>query len=67
MPVVVVYMWSGVSAEAKRRVISGITRVFEGLGIPPHATEVIVVEVPKENWGIGGEPASEKLKEVRPP
>ncbi|MEM1525981.1 MAG: tautomerase family protein [Ignisphaera sp.] len=67
LPVIVVYMWSGVSDGAKKGIIFGITKVFEELGIPPHAVEVIIVEVPKENWGVGGEQASEKLKEVKPP
>ncbi|MEM3980823.1 MAG: tautomerase family protein [Ignisphaera sp.] len=67
LPIVIVYMWSGVSNEAKKKIISGITRVFEELSIPPHAVEVIIVEIPKENWGIGGEQAIEKFKEVKPP
>jgi len=53
MPVVHVYMWSGVSREAKVRIVKGITKVFEELGIPSQAVEVIIQEVPKENWGIG--------------
>lgn len=67
MPIVVVYMWSGVSNEAKKRIVSGITEVFEKLGVPKHAVEVVILEIPKENWGVGGELASEKLKEVKPP
>jgi 4-oxalocrotonate tautomerase len=67
MPIVHVYMWSGVSREAKEKIIKGITRVFEELGIPGHAVEVVILEVPKENWGVGGELASEKFKEARPP
>jgi 4-oxalocrotonate tautomerase len=67
MPIVHVYMWSGVSREAKEKIIKGITRVFEELGIPGHAVEVVILEVPKENWGVGGELASEKFKETRPP
>ncbi len=67
MPIVHVYMWSGVSKEAKAKIIKGVTRVFEELGIPAHAVEVVIHEVPKENWGIGGEQASEKLKEAKPP
>ncbi|MEL9941088.1 MAG: 2-hydroxymuconate tautomerase family protein [Ignisphaera sp.] len=67
MPVVVVYMWSGVSREAKEKIIKGITKVFEELGIPAQAVEIIIHEVSKENWGVGGEPASEKFKEVKPP
>ena len=67
MPIVHVYMWSGLSRETKARIIKGITKVFEELGIPGHAVEVVIHEVPKENWGIGGEQASEKFKETKPP
>jgi 4-oxalocrotonate tautomerase len=67
MPIVHVYMWSGVSRETKVRIIKGITKVFEELGIPRQAVEVVIHEVPKENWGIGGELASEKFKELRTP
>jgi 4-oxalocrotonate tautomerase len=67
LPVVHVYVWSGTSKEAKRRIVSGITKVFEELGIPPQAVEVLVFEVPKESWGVGGELASERFKDVNPP
>lgn len=67
MPIVHVYVWSGVSKEAKEKIIKGITKVFEELGIPGHAVEVVILEVPRENWGVGGEIASEKFKEARPP
>jgi len=69
MPIVHVYMWSGVSKEAKAKIIKGITRVFEGLEIPAHAVEVVIHEVPKENWGIRGEQTSEseKFKKTKPP
>jgi 4-oxalocrotonate tautomerase len=66
-PIVHVYMWSGLSREAKARIIKGITKVFEELGIPGQAVGVVIHEVPKENWGVGGEQASEKIKEARPP
>ncbi len=67
MPIVHVYMWSGVSKEAKAKIIKGITKVFEELGIPQQAVEIVIHEIPKENWGIGGEQASEKFKEEKPP
>lgn len=67
MPVVHVYVWRGFSSEAKRKVIAGITRVFGDLGIPVEAVEVIIHEVPKEDWGVAGEPASERLRHVQPP
>ncbi len=67
MPIVHVYVWSGFSDEAKRKTIAGITNVFVELGIPKEAVEVVIHEVPKESWGVGGEQASEKFKQVRPP
>ncbi|MCS7111486.1 MAG: tautomerase family protein [Ignisphaera sp.] len=67
MPIVVVYTWSGISSEAKKKVVSGITKVFEDIGIPRHAVEIIIVETPKENWGVGGEQASEKFRDIKPP
>lgn len=67
MPIVHVYVWSGFSNEAKRKTISGITKVFTEMGIPKEAVEVVIHEIPKENWGIGGEQASEKLRDVKPP
>ncbi|MEM1982895.1 MAG: 2-hydroxymuconate tautomerase family protein [Sulfolobales archaeon] len=67
MPIIHIYVWRGFSAEAKKKVVAGITKVFADLGIPPHAVEVVIHEVPKEDWGVGGELASEKFKEVQPP
>ncbi|MEM4700193.1 MAG: tautomerase family protein [Candidatus Nezhaarchaeales archaeon] len=67
MPIVHVYVWSGFSSEAKRRVVAGITKVFTEVGVPAEAVEVVIHEVPKECWGVGGELASEKLKHVKPP
>jgi 4-oxalocrotonate tautomerase len=53
--------------KKSRKMIRGITDVMVGLGVPEHAVEVIVYEVPKTHWGIGGEHASEKLKDISPP
>ena len=67
MPLVEVKVWEGFGAEKARVVIEGITEVFGGLGIPRRAVEVVVHEVPKTHWGIGGEPASERRFEPPPP
>ncbi len=66
MPLVQVHVWRGFGDEKAKIVIREITRVFTELGVPAHAVEVLVHEIPKTHWGIGGEPASEKLKEVLP-
>jgi 4-oxalocrotonate tautomerase len=67
MPTVHAYVWKGFSNKAKKKVIKGITKVFTEMGIPTEAVEVLIHEVPKENWGIGGEQASEKLKDTKTP
>ncbi|MCP8310565.1 MAG: tautomerase family protein [Candidatus Methylarchaceae archaeon HK02M1] len=64
MPIVHVNVWKGFEQEKVKTLIQGITKVFVDLGIPAHAVEVIVHEIPKSHWGIGGEPASEKFKEI---
>ena len=63
MPTVHVNVWKGFGEERIKTVIQNITKVFVDLGVPAHAVEVIVHEIPKSHWGIGGEPASEKFKE----
>ena len=62
MPIVHVYVWDGFGKDRLKTLIQGITKVFGGLGVPENVVEVIVHEVPKSHWGIGGEPASEKFK-----
>jgi 4-oxalocrotonate tautomerase len=67
MPIVNVDFWEGVGEEKVKAMIRGITNVIVDLGVPKQAVEVIVHEIPKTHWGIGGEPASEKLKDISPP
>jgi 4-oxalocrotonate tautomerase len=54
VPVVQVNVWAGMSQENKKKIVEGITQVFEGIGIPAQATTVMIVELPRENWGSGG-------------
>jgi len=60
LPVVQVSVWAGMSGENKKRVVEGITRVFEELGVPREAVTVIIYEAPKTNWASGGQLHSEK-------
>lgn len=62
MPVVHVNVWKGFEEEKIKTVVEGITKVFVNLDIPEYA-RVIVHEIPRSHWGIGGEPASEKFKD----
>ena len=67
MPIIHVNVWEGFSQEKIKTLIQNITNVFVDMEIPAHAVEVIIHEIQKTHWGIGGEPASEKLKDVSPP
>jgi 4-oxalocrotonate tautomerase len=64
MPIVHVNVWESFGKEKIKIMIQNITKVFVDLGVPEHAVEVIVHEIPKSHWGIGGTPASEKFKDV---
>ena len=66
MPICHVNVWEGFGQEKAKITIQNITNVFVDLSIPAHAVEVIVHEIQKSHWGIGGEPASEKFKDVSP-
>ncbi|MFW9808437.1 MAG: 4-oxalocrotonate tautomerase family protein [Candidatus Thorarchaeota archaeon] len=67
MPIVDVKMWKGMSEDAAKHIISGITKVFAELGIPERAVEVVIQEIPKAHWGIGGHPASKVMADEKPP
>jgi len=58
VPVVIVEMWEGRTPEQKEKLIKGIAKAFEELGIKPEHLNVIIHDVPKTNWGIGGNQAS---------
>jgi len=60
MPLVTVNMWPGRDDDAKRRIVEGITGVFERESIPRDAVTVIIYEVPKNHWAEGGRLSSEQ-------
>ena len=59
MPVVTVEMWEGRTVEQKRQLVEGITESFVQIGVPREALHIIIKDVPKHNWAIGGRLASE--------
>jgi 4-oxalocrotonate tautomerase len=67
MPIVDVKVWKGISEDAVEKIITGITKVMVELGIPERAVEVVVHEIPKSHWGVGGTPASKGLVGEKPP
>jgi len=57
MPLVQISLWPGRSDEVKEKMIAEVTEVVSRTsGAPPEAVEVIIHEVPKTNWGLGGKP-----------
>jgi len=59
MPVVIVEMWEGRTIEQKKQLVDGITSSFAKINTPPEAVQVILKDVPKHNWAVGGKLASE--------
>jgi len=58
MPVVIIEMWAGRTEEQKAAIIKGVTKAFEEVGVKPEHVYVIIHDVPKADWGIGGDQAS---------
>lgn len=62
MPVVRIDLWKGRGKKKKKELIKNITSaVVDAIGCPTEAVQVIINEVEKDNWGIGGERASDKF------
>ena len=59
MPIVRIDMWQGRTVAQKKKLIQEITDVFVRIGTPKDAVQVIIREIPKDDWGIKGEVASE--------
>jgi len=49
--------------EQKRALIKGVTQLMvDVLGKNPNTTHVVIDEIETDNWGIAGEPVSERRK-----
>ncbi|MEJ2272609.1 MAG: tautomerase family protein [Candidatus Bathyarchaeota archaeon] len=51
MPLIQVSVWEGISLENKKKVVEGITKVFEDLGVQKQAVEIIIYETPNFIFG----------------
>lgn len=55
MPVVTIAMFDGRSTEQKRELVKGVTEVVARVtGNSPDGVHVIIEEIKRENWSIGG-------------
>jgi phenylpyruvate tautomerase PptA (4-oxalocrotonate tautomerase family) len=58
--IVEVSMFTGRTAEAKRRLILELfANLQDAVGLDPNDLEITIVETPRENWGIRGLPGNE--------
>ena len=55
MPIYPVEMMEGRTLEQKKTLVEAITRVsVEILGGTPEAVDIVITDVKRENWAIGG-------------
>ncbi len=60
MPICQIFLMEGRTVEQKRRLIEKITdAMHESIGAPRESVRVILTEMPKEHFGIGGKSAAE--------
>lgn len=60
MPICQIHLLEGRSVEQKRALIAKVTEaISESLGAKPESVRVILTEMPKEHFGIGGKSAGE--------
>jgi 4-oxalocrotonate tautomerase len=60
MPFAQIYLMEGRTEEQKRAVIENVTMALvEAVGAPKETVRVLVHDVPKEGWGIGGQSAKD--------
>ena len=60
MPLITVELFEGRSIEQKRQIVEGLTKTMcEITGGKESAVQVMIRDVPKSNWGFGGELCSD--------
>jgi 4-oxalocrotonate tautomerase len=58
MPIITIHMLEGRSEAVKAQLISEVCEtVVRVANVPPDAVRIIIEEMPKENYGIGGKTA----------
>ena len=60
MPIVQVSVWQGFGEDRARQLIQGITDSFVQVGVPAQSVQVVIHEVPRSHWGVGGQISSER-------
>ncbi len=63
MPIVQVSVWQGFGQDRAQQLIKGITDSFVQVGVPAQAVQVVIHEVPRSHWGVGGQVSSERPRQ----
>lgn len=63
MPIVTVELLEGRTVEQKRQLVEEITKALINIGAQREAVRIIIRDLSKQNFAIGGELASEKMPE----
>ncbi|WP_168787551.1 2-hydroxymuconate tautomerase [Paraburkholderia aromaticivorans] len=59
MPIINVHLMEGRTDEQKARLIGALTdAAIESIGAPRESVRVLLIEIPKTHFGIGGKTAS---------
>lgn len=60
MPVCQIHLLEGRTVEQKRALVEKVTQaICETVGAKPEGVRIILTEMPKEHFGIGGKTAGE--------
>ncbi|MCL6626232.1 2-hydroxymuconate tautomerase [Alicyclobacillus shizuokensis] len=61
MPLIQLHIVEGRSEAVKRQLITEVTEaVHRALGSPRESIRVLLHELPKQHWAVGGKPLSER-------
>lgn len=58
MPVVTIETWTGKSVEQKAKLMKGIKKAFEDIGVDPAGLTIIIHDIPRYNWAKSGKQVS---------
>ncbi|ADU51887.1 4-oxalocrotonate tautomerase family enzyme [Thermaerobacter marianensis DSM 12885] len=68
MPIVHIHMLAGRTPERIRELMARVTEaVSTALDVPPERVRVIVSEIPRTHWAVGGRPMAGDAPAADPP
>jgi 4-oxalocrotonate tautomerase family enzyme len=58
MPVVTIETWAGKTVEQKAKLMNGISKAFEDIGVDVKGLTIIIHDIPRYNWANEGKQVS---------